>query len=338
MATLTISFTPPSPVPANGYVVKYRVKGTTGAYTSTTVSGSPAVITGLAADTSYEGTIESYCGTDLYSTVASFITCACPSGFDTNANRTLCYKLTTSAPTPPTGGTAATTVTKVLGKYGTFGTIIYPNNFDPTTGVGTGANTLIPLSNPFWVNGPGDGVDRSNTADGPLNRTGLWTSFEGSFQKVGFSVCLNIPTTKTYYVGIGADNIAEIRLDGVTKMTMNDGAMDPYFGVSETTFKYWHIYPIIMAAGPRILEVVGTNYTAVAALGVEVYDATKAEIMAATSYTDLGSKLILSTKDKRGQQIQIGNQGYGYECPSGAALDTCGSSYVCRTTETQNCF
>jgi hypothetical protein len=64
MATLTITFTPPMPTPANGYIIKYRLKGSVGAYSTTTAASSPAVITGLAT-ADYEGTIQSDCGAEV---------------------------------------------------------------------------------------------------------------------------------------------------------------------------------------------------------------------------------------------------------------------------------
>lgn len=62
MATLTVTFTPPSPAPEN-YRIRYRKKfAVSDPYTFVTGAGSPVVITGLAANQDYEGRIESNCG------------------------------------------------------------------------------------------------------------------------------------------------------------------------------------------------------------------------------------------------------------------------------------
>lgn len=62
MATLTISFTPPSPA-GDSYRIRYRKKGAVDdPYTFVTGAGSPVVITGLAEAQDYEGRIESVCG------------------------------------------------------------------------------------------------------------------------------------------------------------------------------------------------------------------------------------------------------------------------------------
>lgn len=73
LKTLSVSFTAPSPIPANGYRVKWRVVGTS---TYTTAVGpfvsSPALVTNVPACENVEGTIEAVCGA-VFSAVASFV-------------------------------------------------------------------------------------------------------------------------------------------------------------------------------------------------------------------------------------------------------------------------
>jgi hypothetical protein len=70
MATkiITINFTPASPAPAAGYVVRYRPVGTT-VYTTVTPNptASPVKIS-VEGGLDYEGDIKSDCGSSLYST------------------------------------------------------------------------------------------------------------------------------------------------------------------------------------------------------------------------------------------------------------------------------
>lgn len=71
--TLTVTFTPANPTPANGYRVKYWP--TSDPTNITTVSpnptSSPVTISGLAQN-SYSGTVEAACGGGNYSSIASF--------------------------------------------------------------------------------------------------------------------------------------------------------------------------------------------------------------------------------------------------------------------------
>jgi hypothetical protein len=73
MATLTISFTPPSPAPANGFLVKYRKAGDS-IYTQVTPNptSSPVVISGVDGTSAYEGFIQSLCTGSLSSDNVQF--------------------------------------------------------------------------------------------------------------------------------------------------------------------------------------------------------------------------------------------------------------------------
>lgn len=78
--TLTVFFLTCTPAPANGYTVKYRKKGDTGAYVS--VAGfteSPAIIEGIVDNggQNYEGFIFSDCGLKLGKEIP-FLTSALP--------------------------------------------------------------------------------------------------------------------------------------------------------------------------------------------------------------------------------------------------------------------
>lgn len=73
MATLTISFTSPSPAPANGFLVKYRKAGDS-TYTQVTPNSttSPVVISGVDGTSAYEGFIQSLCTGSLASDNVQF--------------------------------------------------------------------------------------------------------------------------------------------------------------------------------------------------------------------------------------------------------------------------
>ncbi len=250
----------------------------------------------------------------------------CPIGWTLSDDRSYCYQVNTTVATAPTSPSTAAHSTNTA--YGNYGTLIY----DPGYAVnGTGTSTLINYSNIFWQN------TGANLTDSPLNRNGLWATVTTTNQDIGFSVCLNVPATKTYYIGMGCDNWSKIRVDGATIVDQDPVAMAAYLnshgypGVGiDVTFKFWHIYPVMLNAGLRVIELVGHNDTGPAAMGAEIYDATSAEIQAATSYGALGSKLLFSTKDYFGHAIQLGSGGVGYSCPSGYSLVLCDGPAYCK--------
>ena len=104
---LTITFTAASPAPSGGYLVRYWPTSNPSNIQTTTVSSSPAVITGLSA-TSYTGTIESICSFGN-STRVNFQDQVCE----------LVILITSTNPTNQAGtnGTATATVSGGSGTY-----------------------------------------------------------------------------------------------------------------------------------------------------------------------------------------------------------------------------
>jgi hypothetical protein len=131
-------------------------------------------------------------------------------------------------------------------------------------------------------------------------------------------------------------------VDGVTIVSQDATALGAQYGGDiAAPFKAWHIYPVVLTAGPHIVEMIGHNVAPPAALGCEIYNATAAEITAATSYTDLAGKLIFSSKDYFGEEAQIGTGDVGYTCPDGYSLAPCEDPIKCRriiTTDKIDCL
>jgi hypothetical protein len=251
----------------------------------------------------------------------------CPINYELSEDGTYCFLEEITSATPPTSSENSVAVT--LNRYSVCGSWVY-DSFNVN---GTGVSDQINTGNSFWVNGPGDCSTLGNTTDGPLNRTGLWATSALSNQYIGFAVCLDIAETKIYYIGVGADNLAIIKIDGVTILEQDPTAMDAQYGTitSEAPFRVWAIYPVEILSGQHVVEVIGFNSVGggpnPATLGAEIYDNTRPEIESATSYGDLN--LIFSTKDYIGMPIQIGSDGIGYTCPDGYSLRYCDSPIQC---------
>lgn len=257
-------------------------------------------------------------------------TLGCSEGYTLAPDGSYCYLIEETAPDPPSGGTPENTVAAPNDVYTAAGSFIYDFGYSSD---GTGTFTQISFSNGFWVNGPGDGGNHTLT-DGPMNRSALWSTTSLSDQDIGFSVCVDLPSTSVYYIGMGGDNRCRIVIDGTVIVDQNVTTMGALHGWGAATpFKLWHIYPVTLAAGPHVIELIGHNDSGAAGLGAEIYHNTAAEIAAATSYDDLD--LIFSTKDYIGEPVQLGTDDVGFTCPSGYSLAACEDPFVCRRILTE---
>jgi len=176
--------------------------------------------------------------------------------------------------------------------------------------------------------------------NGPLNRCGVWTAGSNLPYNtwIGFGKCLTgITETKTYYIGLGADNHFRLVLDGTeilnTKVASHSENIDRHF-------KYWNMYPLEIGAGDHVIEVYGLNEVSAAGFGCEIYNATLAELTGATTYNDIASKVIFTTSGQtQATIVQDLNGTYissGYTCPTGYVYSECSGNCVeyvfCETT------
>lgn len=270
----------------------------------------------------------------------------CPVGYTISPDGTYCYQTNTTAATPPSGSENAVAVSGPNNYYyGIFGSLI----FDPGYNIdGTGTFTQISYSNPFWVNGSGyPSYPSGSNTQGPLNRAGIWSTTVLAPQKVGFSVCVNLPQDGVYYIGMACDDFGQINVDGTTIVLQNKNNLKTYLQANgypypggldpnQVTFNFWFIYPVNLLAGTRTIEIIGNNttgtVTGAADLGCEIYNLTSSQIQAATSYGAMGAGLIFSSKDFVGQPIQIGSGGIGYTCPPNYSLVLCDGPAYCTQT------
>ena len=212
---------------------------------------------------------------------------------------------------------------------------------------GTGTYERFGLNNSYWTN--------LGSLTGPLNREGVWGSYTTSNQDVGFSFCVDIGIDKIYYVGFGCDNYGKIKLNGYMILEQNVAALtsmiisngDSYDGFPDRLpFRYWYIYPVYFPAGQNVIEIFGHNVTSTASVGIVIYDATKNDLINATSDLDLGSKIIFQSSNLSGKTLYYsaysttgGTVYNGYVCPDGYALNTCngGESIYCEKRDYLGC-
>ena len=320
------------------------------------------MITGLDATvTGWEGTIEAKCGSAYFSAVASFASnmfCNCPSGYTAVGTNDGCQKITT-VPADLNGAGALSACHFNSTVYGQFGSIFYQPSGYAVNGTFTTTPTFLKTpavggsyTGTLWGNNVG------MTTVGRLNKTGIWKCGDqgytgettpgvtGDYKPLGFSRQINIPTTKQYYVGMGADNYASIKVNGVTIVSQVASALATSLSAGvDVTFKYWHVYPVQLSAGINLLEITGTNVGGIGVFGCEIYDATEAQLVACTTEAELVPYIVFTTGDVAGVPISqkvLDNDLFdvgSYNCTAypGYNLVNEGGSYYCKKIENATC-
>jgi hypothetical protein len=233
----------------------------------------------------------------------------CPDGYTLNDEGTLCIQ-ETEEPAVISEDTVEACVTRST-SWNAYGTLLYnsqflndgrgpagstTNNLD--TDLSSGAVIAINTTN-VWQNVAHAGSGTPDDLDGPLNRAGIWSCPEGSniTGTLGFVVPIDVPTTKTYYVGISGDNDVEIIVTPpngsptlIIETRHNDVSdYEDYYGDSVPfagqgafmPFRAWHIYPVTLQAGVNYVQISGTNNGSDGGYAAEIYNATAAELQAA---------------------------------------------------------
>jgi hypothetical protein len=222
--------------------------------------------------------------------------CVCPDGYSVFEGT--CRKVSVLPTEQPPQFTPLQLIAKAYSEYSKAGVKIFNSGYSLN---GSGTYTLYTFPSPdnFWQN------NARNTAEGAMNRVGIWTASSYSYQQIGFSTCIDTPTEKTYLVGYGVDNYIEIRVDGEPIVKMDEPGLWDTF-----PFDYWNVYPVTIRAGFHILEVIAKNVLSVAGVGVEIYDCTSAQLMATKTQAQLTPYTIFSTKDLVGTYTYSGTDGY----------------------------
>lgn len=166
------------------------------------------------------------------------------------------------------------------------------------------------VANTFWGTAAG--------TNGRLNAVGLSAS---TTEWLGFTECIDIVTGGTYYIGLGADNYARFSVDGELVVVLSGN------NSTDRNFKAWNVFPYEFTSGKHIIEMQGLNQGSDSAFAAEIYNPVDfATLTGATSTGDTG--LVFTTDGKVGDTWDVGTN-IGYSCPSGYALDICGTATTC---------
>lgn len=327
MATLTITFNEPPGI--TGYIVKYRVKGTIGAYTTIfpNPTTSPVVITGLLAATEYEGTITSNCVGE-FNTETDFNSCNCPTGFIKSTDGLRCEKTEELAPVVTNSGYCIAPSTNAA--YSNYFARIYNPNFNNAS-LGLFTAPAYQVYAQMYTAGIWANPTTSSTV-GPMNKAGVWIDSDCDGTKnsliTGEKTTLsfaynNANPTKTVYVGIGGDNQFSLIVNGIIIAETGTAS-------NENHFKIWHIIPVTLLEGTNYFNIIGTgDGSANDSIAMTIYDNTSSQLVAANSPSDLN--VLFSSQELIGSTVNVST------CAAGYSLDTSGLVDKCIKVTRANC-
>lgn len=291
-----------------------------------------------------------------------FVPCeqGCPDGFTLSMDGTYCYKIDTQ-PAEQTGSGTLAVEHYQLNVYQTFGVVFYKPGFNEDgtwpTGDASKWPTIYspnsPATYPFantvsytsgiWINQTSCTNDDGSC--GRLNALGIWLQGNQTYTgTLGFSRQINVATSGWYFIGVGADNYANIRINGTLILHQDVAAISGsnYLnsGSQDVLFKFLNVYPVYLNAGINLVEMTATNVGSQGILGFEIYSGSEATLIALGSTSVLEPYIIFSTKDiVNGDLFDVGN--YNCNAYAGYTLINEGSpsGWVCQkiTTTNTNC-
>jgi hypothetical protein len=177
-----------------------------------------------------------------------------------------------------------------------------------------------------------------NLSFGRLNNTAIWSNTSpdsyGNYpplnQWIGFSYCIDIPNSETYYIGLGGEDEFRFRINGQEIVTSFGGFKPnlPAQPNTEFAFRYWSVFPYTFNPGFNVIEVEGINKSYKAGFGVEIYSGSISALTAVTTTSTLSALTIFSSIDLVGQTFDLGENS-GYSCPEGYSLVVCDGPPYC---------
>lgn len=267
--TVKLTWTPGTG--ATSQTVQYRLQG----------SGSWTTYTTYNNNTTSSAQVTLPNGDYQFRILNSCTECVCLEG-QTSNNDGGCIT-TQSIPATQSGTPISVTRTPFV-VYGNEGTRVYQSASisAPFNLLNTGNQFWIRQNIPnFFTNYDAQQRQQLDLNNGPVNRLAIWgiimqdgaplnnynigsASLPPTNDWIGFTVCINIPTEKTYHIAIAADNYYRFSLNGQLLLadTRNDSVV----------FNYLHIYPVTIPAGTHLLLLEGLNVQGNACFGCEVYD------------------------------------------------------------------
>jgi hypothetical protein len=247
--------------------------------------------------------------------------CSCPTNYVANLNNTRCVRVQNLAPLTQTIGLTVGSGPNSA-NYSKDGMRVYAPGYNQA-GQG-GLQFSAPASHPYWCS-------QNTTSQGRLNVAGVWNSADVVNPLntwLGFTHVINATANKVYYIGIGADDFARIKVNGVTVVNQ---LLAP---ASNNNHLLWHIYPVFLYAGINIVELEGYNTSGNGCWAGEIYNCDLLALQNVTQPTESSLNRLFSTVEKIGQTFRN-----GITCSDGYALDLSNpGAPICKKIEYASCI
>ena len=235
----------------------------------------------------------------------------CPEGYTYDNSKKVCVADEILYANPITSKVTYTLAPIKNRFFGNREAVLYDETFNigGWAGDGTFNNGLTKLSAQFWRN-----TVFETSTDSRLNDISV-TMGSGSQLNFwfDFTITLCVEEEKVYYLALAADNSFRFELDGVMILDPTNSAISdlpndddqwntnvngtvPAPSLNRISYERLHIYPIRLTPGNHFIKIGYVDYDFEQMLAAELYDNTAAEIIAATSITDLD--IVFTTQGK----------------------------------------
>jgi len=149
----------------------------------------------------------------------------------------------------------------------------------------------------------------------------------GSGSWAGIEFCVTVPQTKTYYIGLSADDTLRLSLGNQLLIDIQGAGWN---------FSTWKVFPITLNAGVNVFFLEMLNSLSVLgslAIGMEIYDATLSQLTTAPNATALAPYVLFNSSSLVGQLFTsyTDRNGIpaGYLCTNGCNLNVCNNPPTC---------
>lgn len=282
------------------------------------------------------------------------INCSCPSGYTVTPAFDECEILTYTSST--TGATFISGATgDAINPYDQEGAVFLPNVSDYTwplefsgspnqIGAYSGTNFVVDATStlvPALVGGPGSPYytkpqvksslwGQGFGGSGRMNNAGIKSNPQIVGQFIGFATCIDIDTSGTYYVGVGADDEFKVSLNGELIIEANTPTLRPPYSIYSLSIQHFWVLEVELNSGKNIFELEYLDVGANANLTCEIYSGTSIqELSGFTSEAQLSAVTLFSTANKVNELFDLAGTS-GFTCPTGYVLDTCsGTTSTC---------